>query len=716
MKLLSLRSYAFAAVAAVGLAAQGEVKVVRVVPNAEAPENPDGASWETAYGDIKTAYESLGADGGEVWIKKGLHILSNAVEMAANIGVYGGFAGTETSRAAADPKANMTLITGDWELNDGFLTKSERAYRYNEYTSVWDYATLTYNEPIPEYKWWSGNNQTHIYYCWTPWPKKEGGNSIYNKQTAIDGALDTGCAFANPDGGVIGKAVFEGIVFSGFKTNVIATAGRALSETPYESELLIRNCRFLGCVNGLYSTAGGGAFCPVRVKNMPVTVDGCEFNRCLNGIFINGDDLKIENEVAFTVTNCTFSYVACADSSTVRISNVKPSTPVPPENALKTPRYHIVDCCFDHGYRMSGGTYGVVANANGLVERCTFRDARAYSAPISAINVYVTKDNTYCNDMEIRDCQFLNNTIDAAPRSGAACCIATSQYNKDTENPIVKTYASKAPVVRNCYFANNKIKVQFGSNSNKTGLVPADYGVCFQQDGLHANRPGGALMFINCTAVNNGFEYIGSEDEIVGHFAIFLGGCTYVNCVVKDSQFVNSGTGAGVPQYYDFYACRGSTKFVNTVVYNDNANENYHFSSTPGFCYNTLATGHGDDDLSGLKFSELKPNPAGVPMMGVTSAPDKRPGRPVWDIGNDIAIYDPAGNATSPWVLWSGSRKKSTDTTITTALPEGAADTEHLIPDANGKARRNKYGDGITGGEAYGPLCAMSGGLIIMFQ
>ena len=28
----------------------------------------------------------------------------------------------------------------------------------------------------------------------------------------------------------------------------------------------------------------------------------------------------------------------------------------------------------------------------------------------------------------------------------------------------------------------------------------------------------------------------------------------------------------------------------------------------------------------------------------------------------------------------------------------------------------DKYGDGITGGEAYGPLCAMREGLVIMFQ
>lgn len=718
MKLLSLRSCLLAAVAAAGIAAQGEVKVVRVVPNAEAPENPDGTSWETAYGDIKTAYESLGAEGGEVWIKKGLYVMSNAVEMAANIGVYGGFAGTETSRAAADPKNNMTLITGDQELNDGYMSGSYRLKRYNIYAPMWDYETLTFNAVVPDYGWSDAYGNDYDHYFWTPWPKLESNKtSSFTSQALMDAAKDTGCAFANAGGSVIGKAVFEGLVFSGFKTNVISTVGRARSETPYESELVIRNCRFLGCVNGLYDIPSDTikfvpvVFCPVRVQDMPVTIDGCEFNRCLNGVSIRGYDLAIANEVAFTVTNCLFTYVSCATAGAVEISNDN-GAQVDAAIAAQTPRYVISDCVFEHGYRMkTSGACGVNANANGLVERCIFRDVRSHTTVSHSISVYSTKENASCNEMEIRDCQFLNNYVDTAGTSGAGCCIVCPQYRGDKYNPIVLTLAQKAPIIRNCYFANNKIRVNQGTASKV-----ADYGVCFYSEGMHGNCKSGAAIFFNCTAVSNCLEYAGAEDALLEHFSIFFGESAFVNCVVKDSQFINSGTGAGVPTFYDFHCCSGSPKFVNTVVYNDNADGNYHFTYGQKFIYNTLATGHDDDDLSGLTFSGLKLNPAGVPMIGVTSSPDKRPGRPVWDIGSDILIYDPAGNSTSPWVLWKGNRKKSTDTDITTALPQGAADTEHLISDANGKARRNKYGDGITGGEAYGPLCAMSGGLVIILK
>ena len=94
-----------------------------VVPNGAGSKN--GTSWANAYADVQTAIDSAyNAGGGEVWIAKGTYKHGSKMTMKNNVAIYGGFAGTETSK---DQR-----VLGNNTILDG-----EGKYRvfYNDYTS-----------------------------------------------------------------------------------------------------------------------------------------------------------------------------------------------------------------------------------------------------------------------------------------------------------------------------------------------------------------------------------------------------------------------------------------------------------------------------------------------------------------------------------------------------------------------------------------------------
>ncbi|MBD3316374.1 MAG: hypothetical protein GF344_11360, partial [Chitinivibrionales bacterium] len=88
-------------------------RVIRVdhtstVPDAEA----DGSSWATAYKELGSAFSALRSND-EIWIREGKYRISTPLAMnhLENVGVYGGFRGTEYERP---PRyAYPTVITGD---------------------------------------------------------------------------------------------------------------------------------------------------------------------------------------------------------------------------------------------------------------------------------------------------------------------------------------------------------------------------------------------------------------------------------------------------------------------------------------------------------------------------------------------------------------------------------------------------------------------------
>ncbi len=82
----------------------------------------DGSSWADAYADLQDALSN--PDCTEIWVQAGLYKPSTAgnraisFQIPPDVGVWGGFAGTENFRFLRDPVANVTILSGDIDSND----------------------------------------------------------------------------------------------------------------------------------------------------------------------------------------------------------------------------------------------------------------------------------------------------------------------------------------------------------------------------------------------------------------------------------------------------------------------------------------------------------------------------------------------------------------------------------------------------------------------
>jgi len=70
----------------------------------------DGVSWDTAYHKVSEGLSASVSDD-EVWVARGTYV--ECITLTAGVGLYGGFAGTETLRAERDWKANVTILDGN---------------------------------------------------------------------------------------------------------------------------------------------------------------------------------------------------------------------------------------------------------------------------------------------------------------------------------------------------------------------------------------------------------------------------------------------------------------------------------------------------------------------------------------------------------------------------------------------------------------------------
>lgn len=104
-------------VAAANLAAQQRIYV-----RDGAPPSGNGTSWATAYADLQLALAHAGSL--EIWVARGRYRPSPIGDRAARftlrsgVAIYGGFAGTESERFERDPRAQVTILTGDLAGDD----------------------------------------------------------------------------------------------------------------------------------------------------------------------------------------------------------------------------------------------------------------------------------------------------------------------------------------------------------------------------------------------------------------------------------------------------------------------------------------------------------------------------------------------------------------------------------------------------------------------
>jgi predicted outer membrane repeat protein len=83
-------------------------RIVHVKPGGS--DTNSGTSWAAAKKTVRAALEEAALEGGEVWVQAGVYEERVRVELFTYL--YGGFAGTETNRAARNWAANPTVLHG----------------------------------------------------------------------------------------------------------------------------------------------------------------------------------------------------------------------------------------------------------------------------------------------------------------------------------------------------------------------------------------------------------------------------------------------------------------------------------------------------------------------------------------------------------------------------------------------------------------------------
>ncbi len=318
-----LRSNVFSLVLGLGLAALVLLALPGIVfaggnvwfVNEHATGANVGTSWGDAFTDLQSALTSA-QSGDEIWVAAGTYRpttttdRSKSFTLVEGVALYGGFAGTETSRDQRDRTINVTTLSGDigtldnWQDNsyhvvigatgatlDGFSVI--RGYAYGSGTQA--YGGAVYN---------SGASPT-ITNCtftanWAYWY----GGVIYNASSSSP--TITHCTFA--DNGTSSVPLSNGgAIYNSSSSPTIADClfvgnhsmyGGALAENQAATSLV--NCVFAGN----WATLGGGAVNLILGTSAPTTFTNCTFtgNSAQSGGAINNPGAGYPT----TITNCIF--------------------------------------------------------------------------------------------------------------------------------------------------------------------------------------------------------------------------------------------------------------------------------------------------------------------------------------------------------------------------------------------------------------------------
>jgi hypothetical protein len=105
-----------------------------------------GVSWANAFTSLQSALTSTCGTFSEIWVAQGLYkpggTPSATFTIHPGMSLYGGFGGTETTRAARSWAANVTVLSGDVDNNDvtdahGVVTTTTNIRFDNAYHVVW---------------------------------------------------------------------------------------------------------------------------------------------------------------------------------------------------------------------------------------------------------------------------------------------------------------------------------------------------------------------------------------------------------------------------------------------------------------------------------------------------------------------------------------------------------------------------------------------------
>ena len=418
-----------------------------------------GRGWENATDDLGAAIiKAIDCYRGELWLKEGVYLVTNSFVVRSNVGIHGGFDGTENERSQADPNQRVTVLTGDI-YKDGNPADSTNGALADK-CQYWKPENTAPADRAQRRRVYDYERRELV----VP-PESETWNNYSINVNSGCGDYAFKCESSDP----CTNFVISGITFVGFKSGAInfSTSGH--------HELSVENCEFLAC--GHYDKGGwavslGGSL-DIRNSRVAFCQGGISVNdrysqtSCGNSRFENvviedskiGDPgkvlLQIRNyaEGAYVVTNCLFrrniSHRVCEMFAFQR-----------------SPVARLVDCSFEDNRILTS------ENGNGI---------------------YIA---SAADEIEVLRCRFIGNSL---AKSNVSDGSNTRDWNVLSFRKQGPGWTVWGSVARDCFFAGNSIStVDDGHNSAIVGEVQGD-DVC-----------GYKVILINCTFVTNTVQTAGA--------------------------------------------------------------------------------------------------------------------------------------------------------------------------------------------------------------
>lgn len=269
----------------------GQFSPARVYVNGAATGTGTGLTWEDAYTDLGAALAQATppVGGMEIWVAAGTYRpgpangdQESAFALVPGVRVYGGFAGTETLLSQRNIAANLTILSGDLNANDGagFSNRGDNVYHVVRATGVdstavldgftirggYAYGPASYNDKGGGL--YAEAGAPHIANCSFEANAGNfgGGGCTFYYGSAAD---VTSCRFegnASRFGGGIGLTGAGGTISDCvFVSNVTQNDGAGIDA--YESSITVNSCQFMNNNAGSRGGAISGFQTPNVVMN-----------------------------------------------------------------------------------------------------------------------------------------------------------------------------------------------------------------------------------------------------------------------------------------------------------------------------------------------------------------------------------------------------------------------------------------------------------------
>lgn len=298
-------------------AAPGAQATVYYVNGARPDNTGSGLSWTGAKRDVQEAL-NLATTGDEVWVQAGTYLptlvppttsTTTARDQTfylidADVKLYGGFVGTESSADQRNPAANATILSGDLDGSAG------TADAYHVLVTLYRTSACVIDGFTVQGGRANGGGtlpiQTSMGSSLTPQRNNGGGMLNNTSNVSVSNCIFTGNIAGNIGGGIIvsnGSLLIAGCTFANNSSVNSGGGGIYINN----ATLKLSGCIFIGNNSG---ANGGGLF---NNGSTNTTLTNCAFSG--NTAAVNGGGMFCGNGTTSTATACTFAGNQATSSS-----------------------------------------------------------------------------------------------------------------------------------------------------------------------------------------------------------------------------------------------------------------------------------------------------------------------------------------------------------------------------------------------------------------